>query len=170
MCTLDMSDAHSRDSLLHFSQHAVVGGSLVYSVQVSSNFIWSGSNFHCSYWTSRSRVLQNNFQLVGTHDVWTQFARAQLARAQLVPSSCSARAQPVLSSPVSWPLSLVSWSPVPNPFPSRATERKETDDRARVLGPMSAKAPENTWALFSPCPAHPCPAPSLLELKIEIII
>jgi hypothetical protein len=48
MCTLDMSDAHSRDSLLHFSQHAVVGGSLVYSVQVSSNFIWSGSNFHCS--------------------------------------------------------------------------------------------------------------------------
>jgi hypothetical protein len=38
--------------------------------------------------------------------------------------------------------------PVPSPFPSRATERKERDDRARVPGPVSATAPGNTRALF----------------------
>jgi hypothetical protein len=35
-----------------------------------------------------------------------------------------------------------------NPFPSRATKRKERDDRARVPGPVSATAPGNTRALF----------------------
>jgi hypothetical protein len=35
-----------------------------------------------------------------------------------------------------------------SPFPSRATERKERDDRARVLEPVSATAPGNTRALF----------------------
>jgi hypothetical protein len=38
--------------------------------------------------------------------------------------------------------------PMPSPFPSRATERKERDDRARVPGPVSATAPGNTRALF----------------------
>ncbi len=35
-----------------------------------------------------------------------------------------------------------------SPFLSRATERKERDDQARVLGPVSAIAPGNTRALF----------------------
>jgi hypothetical protein len=35
-----------------------------------------------------------------------------------------------------------------SPFPSRATERKERDDRAWVPGPVSATAPGNTRALF----------------------
>jgi hypothetical protein len=52
--------------------------------------------------------------------------------------------------------------PMPSPFPSRATKRKERDDRARVPGPVSMITPGNTWALF-----NSCPAPSLLELQRE---
>ncbi len=36
-----------------------------------------------------------------------------------------------------------------SPFPSRATEKKERDDRARVPEPVSATAPGNTRALLA---------------------
>jgi hypothetical protein len=51
---------------------------------------------------------------VGTRDIWTQFDRAQPARAQSVPNLCSVRAQSVPSPPVPMPVPM----PMPVPVPS----------------------------------------------------
>jgi hypothetical protein len=55
---------------------------------------------------------------------------------------------------------------MPSLFPSRATERKERDDRARVVGPVSTTAPENTRACSAraqPTYAQPLPFSSYRE-------